>query len=76
MATINNFISLWITLGVVSLILASLRSDWQRLLMDIRMVLFKQKYYYSIGTLILIICLSPFSIPYSIKNIYNKHKNK
>lgn len=76
MVTISHFISLWLTLSVVALLVASLRSDWNKLLMDIKMIFFKQKIHYSLGILILVVCISPFSIPYSIKNIYNKLKNK
>lgn len=76
MATINHFISLWFMLSVVALFVASFRNDWGKLLLDMKLIFFKQKIHYSLGTLILVICISPFSIPYSLKNIYNKFKNK
>ena len=69
------FCSLWLILSLVGRVLLVFRSDYTRILRDWKTI--KNKRVFGIVLLILLMAFFlPFSIPYSIANIKNKHQNK
>jgi len=62
-------------LNVLAVILGAFRSDAQRITKDLGNFIRLNKWYITLGVVMVVFTLSPFTIPYTIKNIFNRLKD-
>jgi len=69
---ISTFISIWVAASIVAMGLILFRSDASEVWEDITVYTHKRKPFLKLIGLVLLLCVLPFSIPYSIVNIIKK----
>jgi hypothetical protein len=76
----NNFfdcvLAWYCWLNVIALVLGCFRSDAKKVFKDLSNFIRLNKWYISIGVFMVIFTMSPFTIPYTIKNICNRFKGE
>lgn len=68
------FLKIWALLVIVGMVLILFRSDAYRVGEDIDSYFYKKQLHIKIVTVILLILVVPFSIPYSLANILTNKK--
>jgi hypothetical protein len=63
-------------LNVLAVVLGAFRSDANRIARDLSNFIRLNKWYITLGVLLVIFTMSPFTIPFSIKNVYNRIKGE
>jgi len=71
----NVIIIIHCWLNILALILGACRSDAVRISKDISTFIRFNKWYVVLGVVVLIFTMSPLTIPYSIKHIFNRLKD-
>jgi hypothetical protein len=64
----------WLLLNVVAIIITPFRTDWIKIKQDTKMIFKKNKILYTIFIFLIVLCVLPFSIPYTMKNISDRIK--
>jgi hypothetical protein len=69
-----NFLYLWVILFWISFFLILFRSDSLRVYEDLDLYFKKRKFIFWLFNAFILFCIMPFSIPYSIANIFHNKK--
>jgi hypothetical protein len=67
---------LFVTLNFTAIVLLFFRSDKKMIFKDVKTFLKINSLIVCLGVILLTFSILPFTIPYSIENIYNRIKNK
>jgi hypothetical protein len=67
---------LFVTLNFTAIVLLFFRSDKKMIFKDVKTFLKINSFIVCLGVVFLTFSILPFTIPYSIENIYNRIKNK
>jgi len=74
MGTFSSIL-IWLLLDIISFLLQLFFRSWEQLLLDAKMVIFQRNWFLTVLGFITMLCIMPFTIPYSLYFIYKQIKN-
>ena len=68
------FLFIYCVLNAIAIVLALFRSDYKKIVKDLKVFFKFNNWWLCFGIIILLFSIVPFTIPFTIKNVYNKIK--